>query len=75
LIWKKQLRTERNGSAFFNISSSFDLHFHTDAARLPGTEVYVAIGLAFIRAPDNIIPLTTPGDPLRRDLLDKTSAR
>jgi hypothetical protein len=60
LIWKKQLHTERNGSAFFNISSSFDVYFHTDAAGLPGTEVYVAKGVAFVGVPDYIIPLTTP---------------
>jgi hypothetical protein len=60
LIWKKQLRTERNGSAFFNIPSSFDVHFYADAAGLPGTEVYVATGLAFMGVPDYIIPLTTP---------------
>ncbi len=59
LIWKKQLRTERNGSAFFNIPGSFDLHFHTDGG-LPGTKVYVAISLALLRVPDYIIPLTTP---------------
>ena len=60
LIWKKQLRTERNGSVFFNTPSSFDDHFHSYASGLPGTEVYVAAGLAFTGVPDYIIPLTTP---------------
>jgi hypothetical protein len=60
LIWKKQLRAERNGSAFFTIPSSVDLHFYTDAAGLPGTEVYVATGLAFMSVLDHVIPLTTP---------------
>jgi hypothetical protein len=54
------LRTERNGSAFFNIPSSFDVHFHIEAAGLPGTEVYVATGLSFVGVPDYVIPLTTP---------------
>jgi hypothetical protein len=56
LIWKKQLRTERNGSAFFNIPTSFDLHFHADPAGLPGAAIYVAIGLAFLNVPDDVIP-------------------
>ena len=52
------MRTERNGSAFFNIPSSFDVHFHIEAAGLPGTEVCVATGLAFMGVPDYIITLT-----------------
>jgi hypothetical protein len=35
-------------------------NFHTAAAELPGTEVYVATGLAFTGVPDYIIPPTTP---------------
>jgi hypothetical protein len=56
-MWKKQLRTERNGSAFFNIPSWFDVHFYADVAGLPGTEVYVATGLAFTGVLDYIILL------------------
>jgi hypothetical protein len=60
LIWKKQLHTEQTTLPSSTFPSSFDLHFHTDAAGLPGTEVYVATGLVFMGVPGYIIPLTTP---------------
>ena len=50
-----------HGSGFFNTPSSFDVHFYTDAEGLPGTEVYVATGLAFVVNLGNyIITVTSP---------------
>ena len=46
--------------AGFPTPTSFAVHFYTDASGLPGTEVYVATGLAVVGNPDYIITLTTP---------------
>src|SRR5437870_3426661 len=46
--------------AGFPTPTSFAVHFYTDASGLPGTEVYVATGLAVTGNPDYIITLTTP---------------
>jgi hypothetical protein len=40
--------------------TEFAVHFYTDNAGLPGTEVYVATGLAVVGNPDYIITLTSP---------------
>src|SRR5712692_8606984 len=45
--------------AGFPTPTSFAVHFYTDASGLPGTEVYVATGLAVTGNPDYIITLTT----------------
>src|SRR5437016_6444734 len=46
--------------AGFPTPTSFAVHFYTDASGLPGTEVYVATGLAVVGNPDYVITLTTP---------------
>src|SRR6266478_3447017 len=46
--------------AGFGVPTSFDVHFYTDSAGLPGTEVYVATGLAVTGNPDYVITLTSP---------------
>jgi hypothetical protein len=40
--------------------TEFAVHFYTDNAGLPGTEVHVATGLAVVGNPDYIITLTSP---------------
>ncbi len=48
------------GAPGFPAPTSFAVHFYTDASGLPGTEVYVATGLAVVGDPDFVITLTTP---------------
>jgi hypothetical protein len=40
-------------------AASFNVFFYTDAATLPGTNVYTATGLAYSGNPNFVIPLTT----------------
>jgi len=47
------------GAPGFPAPASFAVHFYTDASGLPGTEVYVATGLAVVGDPDFVITLTT----------------
>jgi hypothetical protein len=44
----------------FSSPALFDVHFYTDSAGFPGTEVYVALGLAVVGNPDYTVILTTP---------------
>src|SRR2546429_1326203 len=50
------------GAPGFPAPTSFAVHFYTDASGLPGTEVYVATGLAVVGDPDFVITLTTPAN-------------